>query len=370
MKKFFSHFLLFLLTFFIALSQEKNPTILKIIADKYSESITQSNEPIRFNFVRLGNIKRKTIYIENAGTFVYQIQGITFLNNGLGVFTFSSTPSVPVTLLPSEAIYITLNFQPDKINKFYDTLLIKFTEPFDFIYSLPIEGSSIAFNLLYTKDTSEFVGTNNFSVPIFLKGDPELTEGIPLNFTFSVCVNSKLFLIDRISNGTIIENNFNQTFNKLTISTGNIILDSSTKIVTNLIGRLLLSDQDTTIISFDSVELDIPGIYIQTQSGIVSLLGICVSDISLIDFDKNMIKFSVPQVTSFGTLKIQCDYNFSEKRALNVKLFDILGKLVYYKQISLEPEIELPLTYLPSGIYRIEIEDYLTKYSKIISVIK
>lgn len=349
---------------------EQKIIIYKIEDEKYSEVITKSNEPIRFNFVRLGDIKSKTIYIENAGTSTYHIQNITFINKGLGVFSYSSTPNVPVNILPSEAIFITLNFQPDKIDKFYDTLLIKFTEPFDFIFPIPIEGSSIAYNLLFAKDTSEFVGTNNFTVPIFLKGDPEITEGIPLSFVLSLCVNSKVFLVDKVSSGIIVENNFVQTSNTLKILIDNIVLDSSTKVVTNLIGKLLLSDQDTTILTLDSIELDIPGVYLQTKNAVISLLAICASNISLIDFDRSLINFSIPEVINLGILKIQCDYIFYEKTLLDVKIFDILGNLVYFNRISLEPEIEIPLNNLSSGTYRVEVTYKSSKYSKIISVLK
>ncbi len=342
----------------------------KINLDKIYDIPLQSNETIRFDFVKLGDIKIKTIYIENAGTSTYLIQSISFLNNGLGVFSFSSNPNVPVSLNPSEAIFITLNFQPNKVSKFFDTLLIHFTEPFDFTYSIPIEGTSFIKNFLFIKDTSEFVGTKDFAIPIYLKGDTELSESITLDINFSVCTNSKVFLIEKVSNGNILANNFNNTFQILNLKINNVLFDSSTKVVTYLIGKLLLAEQDTTVITLSNVDSEIPGITFSPENGTLTLKGICVSDISLIDFEKDWVSITVPDLINSDNFKITFEFSSNKERNFVINFYDLLGSLRFSRIFSLEPEVDIPISVLPNGIYQLEILFDKLKYSKKISVTK
>lgn len=370
MKRIFFYLFLTLSILFHNLTFANYFPCIKINLDKVYDRPLQSNETIRFNFVKLGDIKSKTIYVENAGTSTYLIQSISFLNNGLGVFSFSSNPNLPVSLNPNEAIFITLNFQPDRISKFFDTLLIHFTEPFDFIYLIPIEGTSFINNSLFIKDTSEFVGTNNFTIPIYLKGDTELSESINLDFNFSVCTNSKVFFIDRITNGTIIDNTFNNTFQILTLNFNNCLIDSSTKVITYLIGKLLLAEQDTTVITLDNIDSEIPGVTFSTENGTLQLLGICVSDISLIDFENDWVNISVPDLINSENLKIRFEFSSNKERYFVINFYDLLGNLIASEIFSLEPEVVIPISVLPNGIYQLNILFDKLKYSKKISVIK
>ncbi|MEJ5286218.1 MAG: hypothetical protein CH6_2359 [Candidatus Kapaibacterium sp.] len=328
-----------------------------------------SNEPINFNFVRVGNSKSKNFYIENAGTNSYTINRILFQNGGLGVFFFVSTPTVPTIIQPNESLFIYLTFQPDRIGSFYDTLLIYFSEPFNFIYSLPVEGHSSAYNLIFGKDTSDFIGTSIFKVPFFIQGDPNLVTPITTNISLSLTTNAKVFFIDSISNGSITARTTNGPFVTYSIKFNNIILDSSLQFLFYAIGRLFLSEPDTTLLTINDVKTDEQGLFFELKQTRVQAYGICISNLSLIELNLNFVKVDIPSTVVSENLTLNFTKQTNSRENFVLKIYNILGKLIFETEEPITDQVSLPLSFISSGIYKVEILIKNQKYSKIISVI-
>ncbi len=335
---------------------------------KNNSYIQQNNEPINFNFVRLGQNRTKNFFIENVGRTSYSIEKILFQKGGLNVFLFVSSPKIPAIINPNQSINITLTFQPDRVGSFYDTLLIYFVEPFNFVYSLPIEGHSLCLNTLFIKDTSDFVGTKDFKLPIFIKGDPNLVEALPINFSFLVTSNSKIFYIDSIRNGIIVSKTSKQTYTTYKISLNNFLLDSYQKPICYLIGKLYLSQQDTTIITISEPQCEVAGVDFETVSGILSTYGICITNLSIVDFD--YFSINIPDIINTEELKIFFNQNYEIETWTTIKIYNLLGKEVQNLTLKISNEVSIPLSYISSGIYKVDIQNQYQKYSKIICVYK
>lgn len=328
-----------------------------------------SNDPINFNFVKIGETRFKTFYIENTGTNTYTIEKIQFLNNGLGVFFFSATPKPPTVIYPNNSINILLTFSPNKVGNFYDTLLIFFNEPFYYVYALPVEGHSTSTNFVFIQDTSNFVGIPNFRVPIFVKGDPNLVEAVPVSLSLLITTNAKIYFIDSIENAKISSITRNQSYFSYKINLNNFILDSSQKTLCTLIGRLFLSSQDTAIITLSEIESDIKGINFEAKNGTVTTYGICVSSMSLVNFDFDYTEIKLLNEIVRDELKINFLPKGNKEITATIELFNLLGKEVCKLKVKASGEVIVPLSNLSSGLYRIQISAENQKYSKLISVI-
>ncbi|MGC8747947.1 MAG: T9SS type A sorting domain-containing protein [Candidatus Kapaibacteriota bacterium] len=359
----------FLIFFFVSSSFSKDNEKLDISILNNTTNLF-SNEPINFNFVRVGNSKSKFFYIENAGTNTYSIQRIFFQNGGLGVFLFASNPKVPTNIQPGESLNISLIFQPNRIGSFFDTLLIYFNEPFDFVYSLPVEGHSIAYNLIFGKDTSDFIGKNIFKIPFYIKGDPNLVVPININLSFSLTTNAKVYYIDSINNGTVINFSTNGHYITYFVNINNFALDSSQKTLFYTIGKLFLSEQDTTNITISGVSCNENGIFFETSPLKVHTYGICVSNLSLINLNSEYFEVIIPNQIVSENLTIVFETESTPEKFAKIKLYNILGKQAFETELKIQKEFTLPLLNISSGLYKVEITTDYQKYSKIISVIK
>lgn len=370
MKKYITTTLLFLCIQTIAcysINTIKLPFDLILLNEQKS---TQNNEPINFNFVRIGDTRSKTFYIENTGINSYSIEKIQFLKNGLGVFSFSANPNPPTTIHPNKSIIVRLYFTPNKIGDFFDTLLIYFNEPFYFVYSIPVEGHSTSKNLIFVKDTSNFVGTANFRVPVLIKGDKNLVEPITINLTLLITTNARIFYIDSILNGKVVEKTRNQTFISYKVNFNPFVLDSSQQTLCTLIGKLFLASQDTTIITLSQTECDVKGIDFETKDGTVETFGICVSNMSLIDFNFDYLDVKLLNEVVSDELQIFLSNSGKNERIVNIELYNLLGTKIFAKTFNVNPEILVPLYNFPTGIYLLIISSENQKYSKLISVLK
>lgn len=333
---------------------------------------TLANEPINFHFVNIGQLRSKSISIENSGTSSYLIEKVTLQEGGLGVFSLFTSPTVPVQISPNQIINLTLNFLPNRINSFYDTILIYFEEPFRFIYSIPIEGHSKCLNQLFLLDTFGFVGTPNFRIPIFVKGDPNLVEATTVNLSFTVTVNGRVFFVDSVGeNSTLTEIEVNQTYLSYKMKVQNLTFDSATKSITYLSGRLFLSEQDTTNVTISEIKCETEGVNFEGTNATIKTLGICNSNLSLVDFIPNYVHIAIPNQIVNDELLIEFfPIKQSSREIADIRFYNIIGKLVYHVNTELDSRIIIPLTTIPSGIYKTDIFLPNQKYSEIISVVK
>ncbi|MCX7908289.1 MAG: T9SS type A sorting domain-containing protein [Ignavibacteria bacterium] len=363
---------IFILSFIIQMWIYPNDNLISQfnIVLENPNNLKQLNDPINFYYVKIGDTKIKNFYISNAGTTSYSINKIQFQNGGLGVFFFSTTPKIPIVINPNESINITLTFQPDRVQSFYDTLLIFFNEPFNFIYSIPVEGHSTCLNKLFVIDTSYFVGTPNFTIPVLIKGDSNLGESFPIDLSFYITTNAKVFHIDSIRNGSIVERTSHKTFITYKINISNFTLDSTQKEVCYLIGQLFLSEQDTTMLSFYNPQCNVDGIFFETENGKIGTYGICISNISLVNFDTDFIKINIPNQVISNELEIHFNQNREKQNLVSVKIYNSLGKEIIFLTSKTQTKLTIPTNNLSSGIYKVEIITEYQKYSKLISVIK
>lgn len=365
-------FLIIIGLFFLVLKNfgynEPNTIFFEINAKNNENLLALS--PIKFNFVLIGKVKTKYISITNAGANSIKFQKITLAKNEGNVFSFTSTLTPPTFIQPNEKISINLSFQPQTIDSFFDTLIIEFSEPFFFLYEVPIEGYSFLYNTLWIKDTSALIGTNELAVPIFLNGIPELEEAITCYLSFDLTFDNSVFNLNNESLLPIQSKTSNHTFSNYRFLFENVVLDQNQKILTNLIGKVLLGNNRETTFQLSNITTNLEGVYIIAKNGNLEALSTCLSDYSMIELNSAIPLDIYPNPAKYF---IKIDFqkfneNFLPKA--KIEIWNIYGLLVKEFEEEIADGFELDISYLPSGLYRFNIKVKNQQYSKQICVIK
>jgi hypothetical protein len=378
MRKFYTIGVLFLLLFLLFarnhLFCESDIIFLPIEEQllKNKEKISQGFEPINFKFVQIGKSKSKTIYINNSGSNPFRIQSVVFQLGGVGVFSFSTNPAPPIIIGPDESIFINLGFTPSNVNRFYDTLLITFDEPFEFVYALPVEGASFSINQIFIQDTSALIGTKDFQMPIFIKGDSNIEEPVMANLVFSLTFNSSLFSLLGLEQGTIIGKQQNGLFTTYDLVFDNIPIDSTTKVLTKIKGLVLLGYPDTTTFEIKDARSDTAGILFDLHNGLFQSIGVCISKTSLVELQDGITDLHVYPVPANGTLNIEfINYNLKPNETAEIVFCNILGQLLERTTFELHSNVQtISLDKLTSGVYRLYLFYKGQAFSTLFSVVK
>ncbi|MGQ9818503.1 MAG: T9SS type A sorting domain-containing protein [Candidatus Kapaibacteriales bacterium] len=340
------------------------------INPKDDESLL-SLQPIRFNFVLSGKEKTKYLSITNAGSYSIKYQRISLAKNLGSVFSFLSSPIPPALIQPNEKININLSFQPQTIDLFYDTLMIEFSEPFYFLYEVPLEGYSYLFDTLWINDTSAIIGTNELTIPIFLKGVPELEESLNCDLSFDLTIDNSVFNLDNENLLPIQSKVSNNTLSTYRLLFKNVIIDENEKILTNLIGKVLLGNNFQTTLQLLNITTNLHGVYVVGKSGKLETLPTCLSDYSMIKLNSGPLLLDVVPNPAISNIKIHFKKINEEFHPIaKITVFNIYGFLVYEFKKEINNEVELDISFLPSGLYRLSIQIEGQQYSKLICVVK
>lgn len=348
---------------------EPNTIFLEANAKNNENLLTLS--PIKFNFVLIGKVKTKYINITNAGANAIKFQKISLAKNAGNVFSFLTSPTPPAFIQPNEKISINLSFQPQTIDSFFNTLIIEFSEPFFFLYEVPIEGYSYLYDTLWINDTSAIIGTNEFLVPIILNGISELEEALNCDLSLDLTFDNSVFSLDNESLLPIQSKTSNHTISNYRLLFENVALDQNQKILSNLIGKVLLGSNSKTTFQLSNVTTNLEGVYIIAKNGNLEVLSTCFSDYSKIELNSETIPSDIYPNPAENFIKINF-HKFNEKfhPKARIEILNIYGLIVKEFEKEVTDGLELDISYLPSGLYRFNIKVKNQQYSKQICVIK
>ncbi len=376
MKKFYTIGLLFLSLLFARnrLFCESGVIFLPIEEQllKSEDKIFQGFEPINFRFVQVGKSKSKTIYINNSGSNSFRVQSVAFQLGGVGVFSFSTNPTPPIIISPNESIFINLGFTPSNVNRFNDTLLITFDEPFEFVYALPVEGTSFSINKIFIQDTSALIGATDFQLPIFIKGDSNIEEPVIANLVFSLTFNTSLFSLLGLEQGTIIGKQQNGLFTTYDLEFDNIQIDSTTKVLTKIKGLVLLGSPDTTTFEIKNAHSDTAGILFDLHNGLFQAIGVCISKTSLVELQEGITDLYVYPIPANDALTIEfINHNLKPNETAEIVFCNLLGQLLERTTLELHSNVQtISLNKLTSGVYRLYLFYKNRTFSILFSIVK
>jgi len=300
---------------------ETTDTISVSTPGKYSVSVTNeygctgSSEVIIEKFdilystikdVNFGNtllFTKKTTNVEfyNTGTDSFSVISV-YLGNYSRQIQINVVPLPYIWLKPGEKIDITLNFNPDSIADFSDSLFIEIEQPCSHTISAFVSGSGSGLvSKIWMPDTLAKIGDKNFIIPVYAKLS-ENNSTYNLSFNFEISFNAKIFIPDLNQEGILSDQIIGSNRN-LKISKKNVQVTGDTNTIFEIFGTVLLCDSIIPL-KFINFEWDNKNILINAIDGSIHPIGVCQPGISNIRFFiENKIEiFPNP---SFGNITIK-----------------------------------------------------------------
>jgi len=350
-----------------------NETFINKNLDNYNSIL--SFEGIDFGFVQIGNSDIKNIYITNNGINNFEIKSVRISGREGTTFSIMTTYSYPKIVGPGEKVKYEIQFAPILPQNFLDSLLIFVSHPVQFVYSIPLSGASIIENIVWTPDTAAVIGVSEFKLPIKVQNTNKDIFISGLSYRLIISFDAALFYPIGVSKGKIEKNEIFNGQRILTISDDNISLYGTEQLLTEIIGYILLGNNNKTIINIQDIIWDKNWIHPNSKNGELYTYGLCGNTINQIKLKEDSdIKINPNPANQI----INIHLNTNENGILDVQIFSVTGILCLKKSIEINnPNKEqidgkyIIATYeLPSGYYYIIITSPNKRFALPLSIVK
>ncbi|MBM2815416.1 MAG: hypothetical protein HW421_2178 [Ignavibacteria bacterium] len=330
-----------------------------------------------FGDVVINQTSSKTITLRNAGTYKITINNISQPTQPQ-IFSESSKP-LPIQLNPGDTTLIIVTFKPELKIDYLDSLMlaISIDDTCKENISILLIGRGIQARaiLLWVRDTTIIEPyVTEFRYPVYARidsGQTDILSGFSLSF--SIEIDSNIFLPFRTSSGTISRLGTNS--GTYTVSISSATISNIELTITELIGPAILGDKESsTVTLYNPIWIPQPLITkIQTSDGII-ISNICKEG------GKRLLKPGSPAVLSVSPNPA------GDATLLNIKvletgehrleLFDIhgnkkvLGEWSFPIDNSKELALPVDLSSYASGVYFIVLRTPARNITARLSIIR
>jgi photosystem II stability/assembly factor-like uncharacterized protein len=315
-----------------------------------------------FDRICVGSNITKSFEIQNNSSETAKIKSIK-AKNYPNSFLIGSYDSV---LADNSKKLISVTFQPDKVKRYNDTLIVVFSEPVLKEYYVEINAISIAKTKVWFPDTTAEIN-QKFAIPIYSKlfCGSEINDQFTGNFSF----DKSLLFPNTIQNSGMriigIENDLLKSS-----ATGNTIQKSGEIYTLNYInGLILFANQTTTIINLDNFSYGNDLIEVEKKVGSITINKVCVKELRrIVLFENESLSISPNPASDY----IEINEGAGSKPALvnDIEIFNIFGERTTPSDLSpalseREGVKRIDVSNLMPGIYFVRIGDRFEKFVKI-----
>lgn len=249
----------------VLINNKETAIIASLTGERYS-GLLAVPESVNFGSVVIGNTSSKVVVLKNTGQVAISIDSILPFNLSLIFHVYPI--NFKTILLPGDSIKLTILFTPYIEQQYTDTLKLRLMldtcETYKFIelYGKGVVAKKLKVWIPYMEPVTP--GYNKFYLPIYAKSDkPEDSIEIK-KATISLMYNPTVFYATSLSKGRIVDDTIinDPMMNKWIILT--IFVDSSTiitasdSLLTNIIGYVLLGNEDSTDVEFTAIGCAFP----------------------------------------------------------------------------------------------------------------
>ena len=317
---------------------------------------------VNFGSVSVGGQTGVSVLLKNLSNAAVKIQNIKTKDSS-PEFILKTVPSLPSILSTGETIEIKVNFNPDVIKSYLDSVIIEISEPCPVIYKFELKGASsdsieITYKTtIWLPDTLALVGDIDYCIPLYARNDDTTKINQVLDFTAEIRYDATALLPDAdfpvIAGERVIG-----------LKGSNIKLQNKDNELENICGKIFLPDQDKTILKITSFEWGNPKIVKTINNGSLTVKGLCQQPIARIRmFIPLTLKISPNPVESDLTIIIPKEYQTEM-----IKIFSVEGILVYqtsdiFKMSDVAAKIDV--SNFARGVYYIKVLDSVCRFVKI-----
>lgn len=306
-------------------------------------------QDVAFGKVLVGNEKPIDLIITNTGLEDLNITSAYVLQY-VGNISVETSEPLPYLLEIGQNMTITLNFAPELIQLYSDSLIVEIDNPCEFRLASHIQGIGVGKSIVSIPDVYSSVG-NYATIFLMARINVDGEEANNLNFIAKLRFKSHAIADINSFSANITENYYEGDELIIVIEDFVEHLTSSEATIAELSGTTLLFGETTSpmvIEEFVWLE-DILGV--ETNNGVLETPAVCAQNIRLLEPLDMLLSLTPNPVSDVCTLIIKpagdCTasivlYN-SLSRALNSYSYEIKG--------NIENTFDFDVTYLSDGVY-------------------
>ncbi len=318
--------------------------------------------PIDFGEIQLDFYSQKAVRITNSSDSDIAYSA-TIKNTTGQVFTLQSNNIIK----SNSAADITLIFTPNYPKYFYGSLIIEGSGQCEFELTKAITGAGFITSKVWLPDTTATPDTKDYCIPLrtVMTKNKYISD---INLTFTSNINTDASLIVPNMPYTASGRNLQIPMTKIGTT-----LNDNGSIIDNICGWILFAEEDKTPMYISEFAWDNPLVKVDTVSGSVTLDRVCSYDIRRVQGFK-LTEMQISPNPANQSIKISIESG--EVGAFNLSIYAADGVEVRnYRwqrtKSSLElNEINIGLSEISSGIYRIMLRSPMEIISQPLSVVK
>lgn len=359
----------------------ENVTKTIYFAGKLATGFAKIPDSLDFGRVIVFTTKKMDLVLENIGPWEIVVSNFTPAQNFPAIFTYTN-PGV-IKIYPTEKLIIPINFSPDQIMDYVDSLTFSFQ-----IGNCPAINKKLILSakgvpaVNFTISIPDLIvepNIENLKIPIYgiVELPTDSISGFNLD-TLEISFDRSLFFPLSIenSNGKILSNNISGNIRTLILSFNNIKLTDKDTLIGHIIGHTLLGNTDSTSIVIGKIS--------HKQFNLVSLINQDDGSLSinicrnggdrLIDVQALPLSGVINPNPSNG--EVTLNLNLLEIGLYKLTLIDITGKefsldnFEHLQGSSGQISLKYNFSQYGTGLYRLVINSPTELYSLPILIIK
>lgn len=314
--------------------------------------VTESNPEV---FACVMSPKLYRIKLINSGSQTEKVESI-FVKKGTD-FKLKNTFNLPFYFLPGSEMEFEVEFKPTMMGKFTDTLFIKIENSCRSFYSLPLMGEGLINNSFVSlPDTTTFVGTTNFNIPLKGRLICEIYDSVYIGFSGIISFENSAYQPD-ISNSINIIQSYVEIGNRKLKISGKIfnIIDSVSSLAV-MNGTVLLGKNRVTPLIIEEFKWDDKDINVVKDDGSISV-DLCLFELGQVELLKQ-VNFNIQPNPTNNEFNIEIfNLKSREKKSNQFSLWiynsigEKIDEYIFSNNQSEKIVLQLKLDNHPSGLY-------------------
>jgi hypothetical protein len=310
-----------------------------------------------FDFGSIERMQHKTKNItmyNHSSHFVYvkSIEAVQNTGNAYAVVHANT----PAKLEIGESMDISLTFNPDDIGIYEAELKVDITEPCDHEIRTPVKGMSSIKTIVWLPDTSAIIGDTEFRIPLKAKLETPDDYSILMSYRAEIRYLADMYLPTSSILGVIDDFYLEDDQRVLVIEGEDIVVSNKETILAELEGIILLGDQNETPLIISDFAYRSEFIDFTTINGRLLISGLCFQDGSRVTLMK-LIEAVISPNPVTGSVKVELNNCIEGSYILTI--YNTQGqeiRTIKWKNGKDKSKIlELDLSDLPAGVYRLSI---------------
>lgn len=314
-----------------------------------------------FNKINIGKEDTQSFSLTNQSDGEINIESISIKGLEGNTFSVTTNPSVPAIFPKGQSISINVSFKPLFDKKYLDSLIISINKPCSETRSIACFGEGVNLTkigtVVWLPDTTAEIGNPAFRIPLKAK----LESGFGLNnlsYTAEIRFDSRYYLPNIITNGTIRKNDVENGERVLNIEGTASNINNNETILTEMIGLAMLGDKESIPLKLTNFIWSDTTLTINKINGSLVVTGVCQQSLSML---KTFTKINIEINPNPAGDEAEITITSEEKGSLNINVYSVQGMKLESKDISLSnlsgsTTVKLNMKDYPTGLYEIVLQ--------------